>query len=362
MELAALLWGTLILVLFLYALLAALVIRVQMRKQAFVVEPEADVVEVGSPIPFHVVVSRMAVRPPGFRLRLELGLRWEDHDLGATFPVTPGSQTPSVPAHRRGAYSSAESRLVYEDALAFLRVARGDGSQLAVSVVPATLAGERIDRLSTPRGAKATHGRKRITSDEFLEIRPYIPGDDPRRLSWKHYAQLGDLMIRTGEPSPPPANELVCIVDSGWEADRASQAGRTAVADSIAFRGLSIIRGALNSGDSVVVAIRGIGQPVTLPAGRANLEPSGPLTAEAKLVLRAFAGLTVQRDPPDPAMPQVDSEALIIGSEASPSMASLVAKIRARGATAHVLTIPQVPLPPRTAPLSRLFCRDRAYA
>jgi uncharacterized protein (DUF58 family) len=40
-------------------------------------------------------------------------------------------------------------------------------------------------------------GRQGTGGTEYLDHRPYSPGDDPRRIDWKVYARLGDLMVRT---------------------------------------------------------------------------------------------------------------------------------------------------------------------
>ena len=61
------------------------------------------------------------------------------------------------------------------------------------------------------------HYRK---SDELTDHRPYVPGDDPRRINWKLYshAPLGDLFVREGESEPPPRSRLLILLDT--EIDR----------------------------------------------------------------------------------------------------------------------------------------------
>jgi uncharacterized protein (DUF58 family) len=40
-------------------------------------------------------------------------------------------------------------------------------------------------------------GSRRQDGPDFVDYRPYVPGDDPRRIDWRVYARLGDLVVRT---------------------------------------------------------------------------------------------------------------------------------------------------------------------
>jgi hypothetical protein len=54
-------------------------------------------------------------------------------------------------------------------------------------------------------------------TDNLTDHRPYMPGDDPRRINWKLYGHAGDLFIREGEPEPPPHSKLVILVDTEFD-------------------------------------------------------------------------------------------------------------------------------------------------
>jgi hypothetical protein len=58
-------------------------------------------------------------------------------------------------------------------------------------------------------------------SDDLVDHRPYIPGDDPRRINWKLYSHgpSASLFVREGEAEPPPRSRLLILVDA--EADPA---------------------------------------------------------------------------------------------------------------------------------------------
>jgi hypothetical protein len=65
-----------------------------------------------------------------------------------------------------------------------------------------------------------------IKTDELIDHRPYIPGDDPRRINWKLYGHAGDLFVREGEPEPPPHSRLLILIDT--QADRVLFTGEAA--------------------------------------------------------------------------------------------------------------------------------------
>ncbi len=45
-------------------------------------------------------------------------------------------------------------------------------------------------------------------AEEWLERRQYIPGDDSRRIDWRHYARTRELIIRVGEDEIPTRGRL----------------------------------------------------------------------------------------------------------------------------------------------------------
>jgi uncharacterized protein (DUF58 family) len=53
-------------------------------------------------------------------------------------------------------------------------------------------------------------------TDDLTDHRPYIPGDDPRRINWKLYghAPSNELFVREGEPEPPPHSRLLILLDT----------------------------------------------------------------------------------------------------------------------------------------------------
>ncbi len=75
----------------------------------------------------------------------------------------------------------------------------------------------------------------RRRTDELLETRRYVPGDDIRRINWKMYARWGELLVRIGEEVPPPQGAHHCILYLG--APGVDAAGRTGPAGPDGRRG-----------------------------------------------------------------------------------------------------------------------------
>ncbi len=111
----------------------------------------------------------------------------------------------------RGNYEAIAVRILVSDFADFLSLSwRIDSfvsvEPLVVRPVPVKC---RIPEL--PPGATGTTTGKstRSRSEELHETRPYLPGDDPRKVNWKVYAHSGELSVREGELLPPPTSEYV---------------------------------------------------------------------------------------------------------------------------------------------------------
>ena len=129
-----------------------------------------------------------------------------DHEKDCTFPVK-----------ERGAYYGEYDRFRVFDAPGFfslcLPVYRSKSPRLLAYPLPSE---DIVPVRQRPGGSeerKEPHYRK---SDEFINHRPYVPGDDPRRINWKLYshAPLGELFVREGESEPPPHSRLLILIDT----------------------------------------------------------------------------------------------------------------------------------------------------
>ena len=157
---------------------------------------------------------------PAILIRCELRLTTRDNRVirHASNPAVENYS--KFPVKERGAYYGNHDRLIIFDAPGFfhlsLPLTRNEGSRLlalprpAEEIIPFSLKSGGTEQRNEP------HYRK---SDELIDHRPYIPGDDPRRINWKLYshAPLGELFVREGEPEPPPHSRLLILIDT--EAD-----------------------------------------------------------------------------------------------------------------------------------------------
>jgi len=62
-------------------------------------------------------------------------------------------------------------------------------------------------------GSDLSQNYSSVSTQEFYESRKYHPGDDPRKINWKHYARTGDLHVRIDEKGLPRHREIYCVLD-----------------------------------------------------------------------------------------------------------------------------------------------------
>ena len=166
-------------------------------------------------------------RLPALLVRCELHLETLDGRVIRHYADPGAEKYSSFPVKERGAYFGEDDRLVISDAPGFFQLSLPLAGGSPAQTKPLTDGKPRL--LSLPSPMEETlhfpvssggttqrnepHFRK---SDEFLDHRPYVPGDDPRRINWKlfSHAPLEDLLVREGEPEPPPHSRLLILIDT----------------------------------------------------------------------------------------------------------------------------------------------------
>lgn len=83
---------------------------------------------------------------------------------------------------------------------------------------------------------------------ELYESRPYVPGDDPRKIHWKLYAHTGGLAVKLGAFEPPPVKHLTLYIEEPRVMRKKDQAFAAAVFDAFMGRIAAYILQLLHAG------------------------------------------------------------------------------------------------------------------
>ncbi len=129
------------------------------------------------------------------------GRRWARLRLA---PLPPGQGCTSsyrVPTDRRGLFSVGPLQLIRSDPLGLVSRTVEVAGRDTLTVYP------RIDRIAAlphtrgadPRGGSVTQPSFGPSGQDFHALRPYVVGDDLRRVHWKSSAHTEDLLIRQDE-------------------------------------------------------------------------------------------------------------------------------------------------------------------
>jgi hypothetical protein len=216
-ELALTLTGAVFLAAWLYSLLGALLLGLLPGRRVLSARISPRRIAAGDMVEVFLSSEKprgKIFRLPGILARYQINLQTRDgRRIHRLFdPDLPGPETFEV--RERGAYFSQFDELVFFDALGFFRCSR----RFFQEGEPRILAGPRRaeDRLPLRVRSGGTEQRADIhylRTDNLIDHRPYIPGDDPRRINWKLYSHGGSLFVREGEPEPPPHSRLLILVD-----------------------------------------------------------------------------------------------------------------------------------------------------
>jgi uncharacterized protein (DUF58 family) len=206
-------------------------------------------------------------RPPGVLVRYCVDLCTAD---GRRFRHTfdpDYREIPSFPAPERGAYYAPVDRLLILDILGLFQASIQAPQQRGERLLSLPAAAEEPAALALYAGGHEQRIEPHFQrTDDLIDHRPYIPGDDPRRINWKLYGHAGDLFIREGEPEPPPHSRLVILLDTEADpllygaAKRGSgdggEKGRRAV-DLLCEQALALIREYAGRGMDILVGYTG---------------------------------------------------------------------------------------------------------
>lgn len=249
-ELAAILWGSIMLVAETYtfvATLSALTIR-RSDTRGYVCRITPRECKQGEKI---VASTRGTVRfrPPLVLVRYQIALSTVDgRQTNISFDPERSGSTEFY-AGERGAYGAPSETLSVFDALGFFRsgylISADQGPRLMVRPAPATNA---LDASQLSGGAELRIENSFRRTEDLTDNRRYTPGDDPRRINWKIFGHAGELFVREGEPEPPPRSRFVVLVDASVDPELYdAEAGRCAV-DFLIEQALGLVNSVLAAG------------------------------------------------------------------------------------------------------------------
>jgi uncharacterized protein (DUF58 family) len=269
-ELVLTLLGAVLLAVWAYCLLAVLFLALLHRKRALslAVRMTPEAVSAGQPGAVFLLPGdagrspgrRRFFRLPGTLVRCAVDLSTKDgRHLNHFFdPDFLENGMSSFTAPGRGAYYGEKDRLLIFDGVGLFRAAiavpQGAGPRLLV--MPS--AAERPVPLAVQSGGAERRAEPRfLRTDDLTDHRPYVPGDDPRRINWKLYGHAGGLFVREGEAEPPPHSRLVILIDA--QADGGlytAEAGRRGV-DLLCENALALVLEYADRGMEVRIGFSG---------------------------------------------------------------------------------------------------------
>jgi hypothetical protein len=220
-ETALLVFGPLFLTILAYCLGACLVVAAVYRKRAAALGTDFAPSAIAQGEQTTVLLTGTAKRfrtPPAILARYMVRLKTLDgRTLEKVFPRRFFTEkNAALTGEQRGAYFAPHDYLLICDIFGFFRV-------------PVKIPGRPGERLlvyptarrETPLDAKNAGGSERAVqnartpSDDLIEQRQYVPGDDPRRINWKLYGHSEELFVREGEKWGEPLSEIIIVIDSG---------------------------------------------------------------------------------------------------------------------------------------------------
>jgi uncharacterized protein (DUF58 family) len=167
-------------------------------------------------------------RFPGILIRYEILLFTRDgREVRHLFDPDSRDGGFSFPVPERGAYYGRVDRFFIGDILGLFRYCLplpGDipshdepsrDESPRILALPQAAAESVPVHIETGGDSQRQDTRYRRT-DNLIDHRPYVPGDDPRRINWKLYghAPSSEIFVREGEREPPPHSRLLVLVET----------------------------------------------------------------------------------------------------------------------------------------------------
>jgi uncharacterized protein (DUF58 family) len=299
-ELALALTGAVFLVLWVYCLamtlFLALIHQRRARRAVIRISPREITAGNRTEAVYSDAFSGKIISLPGILVRCRLLLATKD-GRRIHYDFKPAGSAPKTAAHffavkKRGAYLSVYDEFAVFEILGFFRFAY----RLPVEDNARLLASPRGQEESPTTSARAGESTLQPEfsiqrTDNLTDHRPYVPGDDPRRINWKLYSHGSGLFVREGEFEPPPQSNLIIFIDTEYDpllyGEREARnmvdllcENALAAALACADRGMEVFTGysggVIRGGKAAEIAAS-LALPFALPLSAASLEmPAAP--------------------------------------------------------------------------------------
>ena len=206
---------------------------------------------------------------------------------------------PAVPAphfctvKKRGAYFSAYDEFAVFDILGFFRFAFRLPAESGARLLASPRAADEPPAVNARAGESMLKPEFSLQrTDNFIDHRPYVPGDDPRRINWKLFSHGGGLFVREGEHEPPPQSNLIILIDTEYDPLLYSKSKARHGIDMLCETALAAALACAESGMDVHTGFSGIaGQTAGATRGGTAAELAASLAWPAAIPLSAAGEL-----------------------------------------------------------------------
>jgi uncharacterized protein (DUF58 family) len=241
--------------------------------------------------------AKKIIQLPGILIRCRLLLATKDgrriqYDFNAAVP-SPHFFT----AEKRGAYFSAYDEFAVFDILGFFRFAFRLPAESNARLLASPRAADEPPAVNARAGESMLKPEFSLQrTDNFIDHRPYVPGDDPRRINWKLFSHGGGLFVREGEHEPPPQSNLIILIDTEYDPLLYSKSAARQGIDMLCETALAAALACAESGMEVLTGYSGGARQTGAICGGNAAELAASLAWPAALPLSASAELPAAPD------------------------------------------------------------------
>ena len=307
-ELSLTLLGTVFLALWVYCLLMTLFLALLHRRRTRRASIRVSPREISTGETVQTVYSegntaepdKKIFQLPGILIRCRLLLSTKDGRIIKEDFFPEYSTAHSFTAKKRGAYFSlAGDEFAVFDILGFFRFAFRLKAENDARLLVSPRAADEPPSVNARAGDSSLKPEFSFQrTDNLIDHRPYIPGDDPRRINWKLYGHGGGLFVREGEREPPPHSNIIILIDTEYDPLLYSAPAARRGIDLLCENALAAAVACTESGMDVIVGFSGgavhggnareLASALALPAAlshTASAPPELPVTPDDRGII-----------------------------------------------------------------------------